>query len=246
MSALTPPYGFTFTSEPPPAHDPAGNALSGFWLFMMSDLVIFALVFATYVTMLMPLSFAHGPTPRQLFELPGAALETAVLLSSTFTFAMASLAIKYERGRRPVMFWLLLTLALGVSFLGLEVREFARMFAEGAVPFATQGSGRFARVPLLWVIGVPGLTQILVHVRYFLHVDFSRERREELALLLFSAALLVLMIAGMLWILYNRYMRMMQPRPRARSGEGRWNCGFSAFGSGSARACRTAPQPVGA
>ena len=78
-----------------------------------------------------------------------------------------------------------------------------------AVPFAMEGSGRFARVPLLWVIGVLGLTQILVHVRYFLHVDFSRERREELALLLFSAALLVLMIAGMLWILYNMYMRMM-------------------------------------
>lgn len=78
-----------------------------------------------------------------------------------------------------------------------------------AVPFAMVGSGRVARIPLLWVIGVLGLTQILVHVRYFLHVDFSRERREELALLVFSAALLAVMIAGMLWILYNMYVRMM-------------------------------------
>ena len=149
MSAIAPPCGFTFTCEPDPAHDHAANALSGFWLFMMSDLVIFALVFATYVTMLMPASSAHGPTPKALFELPGAALETAVLLTSTFTFAMASLAIKYGRGRTQSLFWLLLTLALGVSFLGLEVREFTRMLAAGAVP---QRSGFltafFALVPL--------------------------------------------------------------------------------------------------
>ena len=78
-----------------------------------------------------------------------------------------------------------------------------------AVPFAMEGSGRFGRTALLRVIGALGLTQMLVHVRYFLHVDFSAERREELALLLFSAALLVVMIAGMLWILYNMYVRMM-------------------------------------
>lgn len=186
MSALTPPYGFTFTAEPPPAHDPAGNALAGFWLFMMSDLVIFALVFATYVTMLMPLSFAHGPTPRQLFELPGAALETAVLLSSTFTFAMASLAIKYERGRRPVMFWLLLTLALGVSFLGLEVREFARMLTEGAVP---QRSGFlsafFGLVPLHGLHVLAGsiwLTLMLIQIARRGLTGAVRSRLARLAL----------------------------------------------------------------
>ena len=153
---------------------------------MMSDLVIFALVFATYVTMLMPLSFAHGPTPRQLFELPGAALETAVLLSSTFTFAMASLAIKYERGRRPVMFWLLLTLALGVSFLGLEVREFARMFAEGAVP---QRSGFlsafFGLVPLHGLHVLAGsiwLTLMLIQITRRGLTEAVRSRLARLAL----------------------------------------------------------------
>lgn len=78
-----------------------------------------------------------------------------------------------------------------------------------AVPFALEGSGRFTRSALLWVIAGLGLTQIFVHVRYFLHVDLSPERREPLALLAFSAALLVLMVAGMLWILYNMYVRMM-------------------------------------
>ncbi len=90
-----------------------------------------------------------------------------------------------------------------------SLRGFLLAALLSAVPFAMEGSGRFTRVPLLWVIGVLGFTQILVHVRYFLHVDFSRERREELALLLFCTALLVLMVVGMLWILYNMYVRMM-------------------------------------
>jgi cytochrome o ubiquinol oxidase subunit 3 len=130
---MTPP-GMTLVADHAHEHDPAASALSGFWLFMMSDLIIFGLMFATYVTMLTPMAFAGGPTPKDLFELPGAAMETAALLTSTFTFGMASLAIKYELGLRRVMFWLVVTLALGLVFLGLEIREFAHMLAMGAVP----------------------------------------------------------------------------------------------------------------
>lgn len=94
-----------------------------------------------------------------------------------------------------------------------ELHAYLRGFLLAAlltgIPFSMEGSERFTRPLLLWTIGVLGLTQILVHVRYFLHVDLSAERREELSLLLFSGALLVLMIAGMLWILYNMYVRMM-------------------------------------
>lgn len=89
------------------------------------------------------------------------------------------------------------------------LRGFALAALLTAVPFILEGTGGDSRTTLLWVIGAFGITQILVHVRYFLHVDFSPERREELALLVFSAALLALMIAGMLWILYNMYVRMM-------------------------------------
>jgi cytochrome o ubiquinol oxidase subunit III len=127
-------FGLSFEAEYGHEHDRAGISLSGFWLFMMSDLIIFGLMFATYASMLKPMSFAGGPTPKDLFELPGAALETAALLTSTFTFGLASLAIKYDRGRGQVVFWLLVTLALGLVFLGLEISEFVRMFAAGAVP----------------------------------------------------------------------------------------------------------------
>lgn len=96
---------------------------------------------------------------------------------------------------------------------GPELRAYLRGFVLAAlltaVPFALEGSGGFPRTALLWVIGSFALLQIFVHVRYFLHVDLSPERREQLLLLSFSAALLVLMVAGMLWILYNMYVRMM-------------------------------------
>ncbi len=134
MRVMAHPPGLSFAGGHDHHHDPAPKALAGFWLFMMSDLIIFGLMFATYVTMLTPMSFAGGPTPKQVFELPGAAMETAALLTSTMTFAMASLAIKYDRGRGKVVFWLLVTLALGLVFVGLEIHEFAHLLSEGAVP----------------------------------------------------------------------------------------------------------------
>ena len=76
------------------------------------------------------------------------------------------------------------------------------------IPFALVASGTFSTIAVLWFIGVLGLLQIVVHVRYFLHVDLSPERREELYLMLFSGALLAVMIAGMLWLLFNLYTRM--------------------------------------
>ena len=167
-------------------HDQAGKALSGFWLFMMSDLIIFGLMFATYVTMLRPMSLAGGPGPKELFELPGAARETAALLASTFTFGLASLAMKYDLGPRKVVMWLAVTLALGLVFLGLEVSEFARMVAEGAVP---QRSGFlsafFGLVPLhgahvtagsLWLI------VMLMQIGRFGLTDAVRSRMVRLAL----------------------------------------------------------------
>jgi cytochrome o ubiquinol oxidase subunit 3 len=186
MNVIARPSGLTLAAEQDHNHDHAASALSGFWLFMMSDLIIFGLMFATYVTMLTPESFAGGPTPKELFELPGAALETAALLTSTFTFGMASLAIKYDRGRREVMVWLLVTLALGLTFLGLEIREFAHMLAEGAVP---QRSGFlsafFGLVPLHGAhvtAGAIWLVMMLIQLGKAGLTDSARSRIARLAL----------------------------------------------------------------
>lgn len=134
MNTIAHRPGLSLLGEHEHDHDSAKKALSGFWLFMMSDLIIFGLMFATYITMLVPQSFAGGPTPGTLFELPGAAYETSALLTSTFTFGMASLAIKYDLGTSKVVSWLLATLGLGLMFLGLEIHEFVHMVSIGAVP----------------------------------------------------------------------------------------------------------------
>jgi cytochrome o ubiquinol oxidase subunit III len=186
MNVIARSLGLTWVAEYDHEHDRAASALSGFWLFMMSDLIIFGLMFATYVTMLTPMSFAGGPTPKELFELPGAAMETAALLTSTYTFGMASLAIKFDRGLGKVKSWLLITLALGLVFLALEIREFANMLAEGAVP---QRSGFlsafFGLVPLHGVhvtAGAIWLVMMLIEINRTGLTGTARSRIARLAL----------------------------------------------------------------
>lgn len=110
----------------------AGTTVYGFWLFLMSDAIIFGLVFATYLISVS--ATAGGPGPRELYDLTSVFIETQLLLASSFTMCMASIALKYERSRAQLMGWLTLTLALGLAFLGLELRDFASMIAKGGVP----------------------------------------------------------------------------------------------------------------
>jgi cytochrome o ubiquinol oxidase subunit 3 len=112
-----------------------GNAergVFGFWVFLMSDAVIFALLFATYGVMLA--GTAGGPTPASAYKIAPAFIETMILLTSSFTFGMASIAMKYGESERRLLAWLGLTLLLGLAFLGLELHDFATMAAHGAVP----------------------------------------------------------------------------------------------------------------
>jgi cytochrome o ubiquinol oxidase subunit 3 len=124
--------GINLGSTDPSAHAAAEEVVFGFWVFLMSDLVLFSLLFATYASMI--LATAGGPGGSELFDIESAAMETGALLASSFTFGMASLAMKYRRDRGLLLFWLTITLLLGVLFLGLESRDFAKMIHEGAAP----------------------------------------------------------------------------------------------------------------
>ena len=151
------------------AHEAAEEEVFGFWVFLMSDLVLFALLFATYAAMTG--STAGGPAPKDVFELKSVAIETAVLLTSSFSFGMASLAMKYQTNLRQLVLWLLVTLALGLAFLGLELHDFFKMFSEGAFPSRSGFlSAFFALVPthglhvsfgIVWLLAL--LAQIKVH-----------------------------------------------------------------------------------
>lgn len=114
------------------AHASAETLVFGFWAFMMSDLILFGLLFATYATMLP--ATAGGPGPHDLFDIRAAFTESMLLLTSSLTFGMASMAMKYHAGRARVALWLCMTLALGLTFLGFELHDFSMMAAKGGVP----------------------------------------------------------------------------------------------------------------
>jgi len=135
----------------------------GFWLYLMSDAVIFACLFATYLVMVG--NTAGGPTGKELFSLERAAGETALLLFSSTTFGFAAVALSAgERSR--VLLWLAVTFVLGAGFIFLEFGEFAGMIAQGAGPdrsgflsafFTLVGThGLHVSIGLLWILVMIG------------------------------------------------------------------------------------------
>ena len=103
----------------------------GFWIFLLSDIVMFAALFAAYAVLVR--ATAGGPTGAQLFNQGSVALETACLLLSSYTCGLMSLAIASQR-RAATYLFAVITFVLGAAFLYLEVREFADMIAQGATP----------------------------------------------------------------------------------------------------------------
>lgn len=110
----------------------AETMVFGFWVFLMSDAILFAMVFATYATSLD--ATAGGPGPHELYDLKSVFIQTLLLLASSFTFGMASLALKFKHGTPRLIGWMALTLLLGAAFLGFELHDFASMIAKGGVP----------------------------------------------------------------------------------------------------------------
>ena len=103
----------------------------GFWLFLLSDIILFAALFATYSVL--SGSTAGGPTAAELFDKKHVFVETMCLLASSVTCGFGSLAVQ-RTDTRAVYFWMGITFLLGATFLTLEGREFASMVAAGAGP----------------------------------------------------------------------------------------------------------------
>ena len=103
----------------------------GFWVFLLSDIVMFSALFAAYAVLVH--ATAGGPVGAQLFNQVSVAIETACLLLSSYTCGMMSLAVTARRRADTYMF-ALITFMLGAAFLYMEVHEFADMIARGATP----------------------------------------------------------------------------------------------------------------
>ena len=103
----------------------------GFWVYLMSDAIIFALLFATYIVL--SGNTAGGPGGKELFDLKRAFTETMFLLVSSATFGLATVAM-VSRDRGGVLKWLIVTFLLGAGFVAMELDEFRGMIAQGAGP----------------------------------------------------------------------------------------------------------------
>ena len=166
-AGVTAPH-FYLTRE----HHSENGTLLGFWLYLMSDCLVFACLFAAYGVL--GRNYAGGPTGAEVFDLTTVAINTSLLLLSSITYGFAVLEMQRQRVR-PTLIWLGITGVLGAGFIALELTEFAHLIADGAGPqrsaflsafFTLVGThglhvsfGIVWLVTLMFQVGKLGLTQ---------------------------------------------------------------------------------------
>ena len=140
-------------------YHPEGSTMLGFWIYIMSDCLIFAVLFATYAVL--GHNYAAGPSPADLFELPLVAVNTAMLLFSSITYGFAMLAMEKDNKSGTLM-WLAITGIFGAIFIFFELYEFYHLILDGAGPqrsaflsafFTLVGThGLHVTVGIVWLI----------------------------------------------------------------------------------------------
>ena len=141
-------------------HPDAGETkVFGFWIYLMSDCILFASLFATYAVLVN--GTAGGPSGKDIFDLKFVLVETFLLLFSSITYGMAMIAM--NKGKvGGVNTWLFLTFLFGLGFVAMEIYEFHHLIAEGFGPdrsaflssfFALVGThGLHVTSGLIWII----------------------------------------------------------------------------------------------
>lgn len=118
----------TNTLEHHDHHNTDSIDIFGFWIYIMSDCILFATIFATYAVL--HNNTFGGPGIKQLAGLPYVLGETMALLASSFTYGLAILAL-YKNRKAQVINWLIVTFVLGLTFVAMEVNEFVHLYMEG-------------------------------------------------------------------------------------------------------------------
>ncbi|MCW9741851.1 cytochrome o ubiquinol oxidase subunit III [Proteus mirabilis] len=112
-------------------HDAGATKVFGFWIYLMSDLILFASLFATYAVLVN--GIADGPSGKEIFSLPFVLVETFLLLFSSITFGFAMLSMN-KGSVSQVNLWLFVTFLFGLGFVVMELYEFHELIAEGYGP----------------------------------------------------------------------------------------------------------------
>lgn len=140
-------------------NDATAKTVFGFWVYLMTDLVLFATLFATYAVL--HNNTFGGPSGKDIFELPFVLTETMLLLTSSFACGLAMLAV-HKGSKNLALVWLGITFLLGAGFLGMELYEFNHLVQEGyswersgflSAFFTLVGThGLHITIGLLWMI----------------------------------------------------------------------------------------------
>lgn len=121
----------TAHSEEVASSDTVAIQTFGFWIYLMSDLILFSTLFATFAVL--GKNFANGPTGKELFDLPYLLGETMFLLCSSVTYGLVMLAV-HDGRKKWVLVGLAVTLLLGLGFVSMEINEFHGLIAAGHGP----------------------------------------------------------------------------------------------------------------
>jgi cytochrome o ubiquinol oxidase subunit 3 len=129
--------GLNLRSSQSEANEQAETNVFGFWVFLMSDLILFGILFATYAAYLNPVGLAGGPGPQDLFDIGSVAIQTGLLLLGGVAYGGVSLALKYEGGANKVILWLVISAMLGAGFVFFEISDFIDQAHKGGIPHAS-------------------------------------------------------------------------------------------------------------
>ncbi|QEL21448.1 cytochrome o ubiquinol oxidase subunit III [Bosea sp. F3-2] len=165
-----------YVTEDEHAHS-GGSTMLGFWLYIMSDCLVFAVLFATFGVL--GRNYAAGPSGADLFDLRLVAVNTTMLLLSSITYGFAMLAM--DKGRQAAMQgWLVVTGIFGLAFLAIELYEFAHMIHEGATPMRSAFLSSFFTLVgthgLHVTFGLIWLTVLMVQVSRRGLIEANRRR----------------------------------------------------------------------
>ena len=141
------------------SHSANEKTLLGFWIYLMTDCILFGTLFATYIVLHQ--NTFGGPGGSELFDMPFILVETLILLTSSFTCGLGMLAVR-QKNRVQSLLWFGFTFVLGIAFLAMELFEFSHLVAEGnswqrsgflSAFFTLVGThGLHIAIGLLWLI----------------------------------------------------------------------------------------------
>lgn len=151
-------------------HDMMSTRLLGFWLYMLSDSLIFAALFCAYIVLSYPTSFAGGPTPADVASPLYGYAETFVLFTSVFAYGMVMVRLKEDK-TRPALQWLAASFLIGLAFIGMEAYELHRLAAGGDVPQRSGFLSAFWAVVVIHgvhlVFGLLWMVVMMLQIRRF-------------------------------------------------------------------------------